>query len=366
MIPRSDLLDIVYRYYPRRLGIIDGDVEKEAVRVSEEHARLVAARRKAATDERWHAMQRRMEARFPDAPLVNYSLHLPTGDQDACYSYAIPLSDAADARTLWFQVSFLAPYYIIFSSRLTDSEIVTSPRGFDLVFHGAPVHLPESAVSSGLLLNPDDEDLKSVTIKRRDFAVTFDLSPDERPYGEWIAREIEATFDWERMPPEIGTVLVPDVATNMRPLGEARLYDCLFSDSHQWVKPSAREVWAPALEIDANRLTDRAIAVVTVLAALFHIVWTLMPKTNGAFSGTASTDGVLRKEELLNVLATWIRPRLDPTTTPRGIAARPQLEAATRELEELLAAWDGNGAPSDAMVAWASSFLASWDADKRE
>jgi hypothetical protein len=260
---------------------------------------------------------------------------------------------------LWFQVSFLAPYYIIFSSRLTESEIVTSPRGFKFDFHGVPVHVPESAVSS-VLLNPDDESLKSVTVKRRDFTVAFDLSPDEWPYAEWIAREIEATFDCERMPPEVGAVLVPDVATNRRTLGEARLYDCLFSDDHHWVKPLASEVWAPALEIDANRLTDRAIAVVTVLAALFHIAWPLIPKTRGAVYGMVSTDGVLHKEEVLGALA-WIRPLIESPVTPRGIAAKGELEGATRKLEALIAAWDGNGAPSDAMLAWASSFLASWD-----
>jgi hypothetical protein len=34
--------------------------------------------------------------------------------------------------------------------------------------------------------------------------------------------------------------------------------------------------------------------------------------------------------------------------------------AAERELEALIGAWEGAGAPSNAMVAWASSFLADW------
>ncbi|WP_437294638.1 hypothetical protein [Sorangium sp. So ce426] len=61
--------------------------------------------------------------------------------------------------------------------------------------------------------------------------VSFDLSPDEQPYAAVIAQEIEATWGYERMPPEVGNVVVPDVATNLRRLGEARLYDCLFSDA---------------------------------------------------------------------------------------------------------------------------------------
>lgn len=32
------------------------------------------------------------------------------------------------------------------------------------------------------------------------------------------------------MGPEVGTVIVPNVATNVRIPGEASLYDCLFSD----------------------------------------------------------------------------------------------------------------------------------------
>jgi hypothetical protein len=40
--------------------------------------------------------------------------------------------------------------------------------------------------------------------------------------------------------------------------------------------------------------------------------------------------------------------------------------AAARELEALIAAWDGEGAPPDAMVAWASGFLANWVTEENE
>jgi hypothetical protein len=64
---------------------------------------------------------------------------------------------------------------------------------------------------------------------RRD--ISFAFTPDEQPYAESIAREIEATYGFERMPPEVGNVIVPDVSVGGRLLGEARLFDCLFSDS---------------------------------------------------------------------------------------------------------------------------------------
>jgi hypothetical protein len=45
-----------------------------------------------------------------------------------------------------------------------------------------------------------------------------------------IAQEIEATYGYEPMPPEVGRVIVSDVETGGRLFGEATLYHCLFSD----------------------------------------------------------------------------------------------------------------------------------------
>lgn len=351
----DELLAIVYRYYPRGVGFINGARNDKAITDSEEHARLVAARLQAATDERWHAMRRRIQEHFPDAPLMNFSLHLPTGGHDACYSFAIDLPGASKDRTLWFHVSFLAPYYIVHRSGTND--IVKEPRTdfFVVTLGGIRFHVSCSLSDPKLISRLDDEWMKPVTIKQH--YITFDLLPDERPYAEWIAREIETTFGCEPMPPEVGTVLVPELATPRLP-GEVRLYDCLFSDDHRWVKPSPSDVEAPFVEVDASRLTEPFIAVLTVLAALYQILWTLMPEAQGNFCGIARTDGVLHKEEVLSVFAK-IRKLLDPPVTPRGIAARRELEAATRELEALIAAWDGDGPPLDAMAAWASRVLAS-------
>jgi hypothetical protein len=114
------------------------------------------------------------------------------------------------------------------------------------------------------------------------------------------------------------------------------------------------------VRVDASQLTEPFIAVLTVLAALFHILWVLERETQGSFYGVVETDGILRKEDVLEALAK-IRLLLHPPVTPRGIAFTREFEAATREFEALVAAWDGEGAPPDAMVAWAKSFLAKWD-----
>jgi hypothetical protein len=337
----NELLDIVYRYYPRSIGAtaqLDTTHRKE----TEEHARLVAARHVAAADERWPAMLRRISERFPEM-LVNQSLHLPTGNHDACYSFTIDLPKAAGGRTLWFLVGFLAPYYINYSRHLVD--VVKQPEGFRFTVHGLPFYIPRGAI--GLKLRPElnDEGMSSVTFKREH--ISFDLTPDEQPYAEWIARDIKATFGCELMPPEVGTMLVPDV--NLGGLGPVRLYDCLFSDSHQWVEPEPSEEMIRT-EIDASSFADTLTAVLTVLAALYHIGLALAPSEVQSGYFRARTDGVLHKEEMLQALAR-MRLHVETPTTLRAMVA-------AHELEALIAAWEGEGAPSHAMVAWASSFLA--------
>ena len=156
----DELLEIVHRYY--RAGIeSNNQFDASPMKDTEEHAQLVAARQKAATDERFPSMLRRIQERFPDAPLINHSLHLPTGNHDACYSFTISPPKSAPKKSyeyhhLWFQLSFLAPYYIVFSSQFTEREIVKAPRGFKIVFFGLSMELAANAIDSGLLLNPGD------------------------------------------------------------------------------------------------------------------------------------------------------------------------------------------------------------------
>ncbi|XXT21529.1 hypothetical protein WME94_08190 [Sorangium sp. So ce429] len=358
----DELLDIVYRYYPRGVGIKeDGDIDVQRCTETEEHARLVAARIQASKDERWHSMLRRIGDRFPGA-LMNHSLHLPTGGWDGCYSFTIDVPDSTD-RTLWFQVSFLAPYYIVHSSRTI--EIVKELRdSFTVSFRGMLFIVSRSPLDPWLISNPDHDSPRTVTVTRR--YVAFDLSPDEQPCADWIAHEIEATFGCERMPPELGTVLVPDVAAGVCLPGEIRLYDCLFSDQHTWVKPSPSEEPAPRAKVVESSLTERFVAVLTVLRAHHQIGWTLrwpamvrrLPESerqSAALFLSASTDGFLHKDKMLEELAR-MRPHDESPETLRAMAAK-------RELEALVASWDGQGEPPASMVAWASSLLDSWLVD---
>ncbi|WP_437618779.1 hypothetical protein [Sorangium sp. So ce1151] len=355
----KELLDVVYKHYPHGIDLVD-EADIQRYKESEEYARIVSARRRAAADERWPALLRRIEERFPSSIVMNDSLHLPTGSLDGSYSFSVSLPSTTDSRTLWFHVSFLVPYYLVYSWRLV--RFVRRPEKFRFVLGDVNFFVSGSPRDPELVSDVNDERLNSVTFEEA--YVSFDLSADELPYAEWIASDIEATFGCERMPPEIGTILVPDVAVNLRNLGEATLYDCLFTERPRWVNRPPSEVRTPGIEVDASRLTGRFVAVLKVLAALYNILWSLMPEAQGAFFGGVTTDGVLRKEEILRVLAK-IRVLMDPPKTPRGVASKRELEAAIRELEALVASWDGEGDPPPAMVAWASRFLDSWlvDAD---
>ncbi|AUX45888.1 hypothetical protein SOCE26_073850 [Sorangium cellulosum] len=354
----DELLDIVYRYYPRGVGVTeDGDIDVQRCIETEEHARLVAARVQASKDERWHSMLRRIGDRFPGM-LMNHSLHLPGGGCDGCYSFRIDLPGST-GEPLWFKVSFLAPYYIVHSSRTI--EIIKKTRElFSVEFRDVRFIVRQSPFDTRYISRPDDRQ-KFSTISRS--YVTFELLPDEQPCVEWISRDIEATFGCERMPPDVGTVIVPDVTAGLGLPGEVRLFDCLFSNQHTWVQPSPSDVPAPGVNVEASNLTESLIAVLSVLATLYHILWTLMPELqSGSCYCVAQTDGNLRKEEVMEVLS-QIRVLLEPPKTSRGIAAKRELEAATSELEALVASWDGDDGPPASMVAWASSFLARWLVD---
>lgn len=176
---RGDLLDLVYRFYPR--GMLQ--IERRHVPPGEavyddtvEHRRLVeAANRGRAEYPMWKAMIRRLGDRYG---LQNESLHLLSGGTDPAYSARIWLTDAT---ALSFHVSLIGPYY--------------------------GIHL------SGI--------------------------PEEEPVAHEIAREIEATYPgYKTIPPELGNEVVPDVCAHGGWFGEATIYICLFSDVWNWVRPA--------------------------------------------------------------------------------------------------------------------------------
>jgi hypothetical protein len=202
---------------------------------------LVAARRQAgANNEPWRAMLRRLGDQFPENSVQNRSLHLPAGSLDACYSGRLSLpTNTPDEHYhyLGFLVSFLVPYYVVYSLRCVDDlEKIEEMKARSaeqawsacVCIKNTLVILPAwmFKILPAWMVKPEPPP----KIEAFRNVISFELSPDEQPYAAWIAEDIKATWGHEHMPPEAGKVVVPDVATNLRSFGEATLYDCLFSD----------------------------------------------------------------------------------------------------------------------------------------
>jgi hypothetical protein len=235
-----DLLQVVYQHYPRATSRISALYEE-----SEEHHRLRAARQRASADpETWRAMLRRLGEAFPECEVIEETSAFESGAGRSCWLVLPqPPSDQRQAvlgavHALAFLVSFLLPYYVVYSTRtrvVQSAEEKSKIRALrrltvDVYIHDTMFILPRDAVRPDIVAEAERarDDMEPVTTRD----ILFDFSPDEEPYAAWIAREIESVFGHERMPPEVGSVIVPDVETNQRRFGEARIYDCLMSD--QW------------------------------------------------------------------------------------------------------------------------------------
>lgn len=178
MITRSELLDVVYRFYPRgvpNFARIHVPPDEVFYGDTPEHRRLAeAANRGRAEYPTWKTMIRRLGDRYG---LQNESLHLLSGGDDSAYSARIWLTDET---ALSFHVSLLGPYY--------------------------GIHLP------GI--------------------------PEEEQVAREIAREIEAAYPgYQPIPPELGIEVVPDVAMDGVLMGTATIYMCLFSVAWTFVDP---------------------------------------------------------------------------------------------------------------------------------
>lgn len=161
---RSELLEVVYRFYPRGLWTTSPGYDD----TPESHRLREAARCAAAEYPKWKTMIRRLGARYG---IHDGSLHVLAGSVDSAYTVVlrIPSTEPAGAELLC-NVSFLGPYYLV------------RGRG----------------------------------------------TPDEEPYVQDVAQEIESAYPgYEPIPPDLGDVVVPDVALDTVGLGEATIYHCL-------------------------------------------------------------------------------------------------------------------------------------------
>lgn len=225
----DELVAIAHHYYPR-----DIEVGDPAYRSSAAYQRLVASRIQAGTGGRkvvWNDFLERAQVRFPSDQVNDDSSHLATGKFDACYSGAIfrKKSDGSKLSSIGFLISFVAPFYLVFSAYkeppVPDPEREAQAAKFPIVI----LHDTAYCVSADHPLARLAEPVPYRPVGRR--VIRFDFGPGEAPYADWLSAEIERTWDVERLPPEIGHRVVPNVATENRQAGEATLFDCLFAAS---------------------------------------------------------------------------------------------------------------------------------------
>jgi hypothetical protein len=173
----------------------------------ERERRLIAGELAGKKYEIWRAMLRRLREKLPGCEVHDHSFYLqgrPSCDGPFWAHMELPIvPPEIGGDHLTFYLSTLAPYYIILR---------------DLWYY-----VPGTAPKGG---NPDD--FRPEGDSGAGHAMSFELAPEEEPYARVLAAEIEGTFGYELMPPEIGKEVVPDVDTDQSNVGESTLYNCFF------------------------------------------------------------------------------------------------------------------------------------------
>jgi hypothetical protein len=199
----DELVALARHYYPQwSWGEEPNDTEHR-------ERRLAAADRAIAKYDDWRAMHRRINAQLPGCAAVNFSTYLQarTGCDGPFWGLLelpiLPPEIGTDELT--FYVSTLAPYYVIYRK----------------LYYYIPGTAPKP--SEG---DPDDGRWKGNA--RKLHAFNFELTPEEEPYARVLAAEIERTFGYEALPPDIGKEVVPDLSPGNSLPGESTIYNCLF------------------------------------------------------------------------------------------------------------------------------------------
>jgi hypothetical protein len=182
-IPQS-WLDAVYRYYPRNLWSDDPAHAEtpETMRLREVQQRAREGRSRLLT------LMEAIESQAPGVRVMDFSY--PT--YDTCYIVRAN-ADAVDDTTKLVRevvacISFVAPVYMLYQAT---TEV--SPSG------------------------------------QQQLATAPAPDPDVVPLWGAVARQIERVFGYTRVEPDIGSMIVADVQVQNVPLGEATLYDALFT-----------------------------------------------------------------------------------------------------------------------------------------
>jgi hypothetical protein len=252
----AELSDSARLYYPPD---VPSDDETAYMR-TEPYRRLEAARIEAGAQRgRWRAMMARLGEQLPGWAVFDKVGDFSPQSLEASYDgsvgfpeYTGPKCTGAEGEDVdailaaippyehevEFRVSFLMPYYVVYYARLVPypewDEAVRQRREKWIllgVCDDPPtvMSVPRQVVKPEVLAEYDRYYAEQKPATRRD--IRFDFSPEEQPCAAIVAREIEATYGYEPMPPEVGHVIVPDVRTDSTYDGKVTLYDCFFAES---------------------------------------------------------------------------------------------------------------------------------------
>ena len=181
-------LEAVYGHYPRNVW---SDTPAHAE--TPETKRLREAQRRARED-RSHliALMEAIEAEAPGTDVMDLSYLT----YDACYvvrANADPVTETTTrVREVVACISVIAPVYAIYQAT---TEVATS----------------------------GEQDVTTADTPDADVA----------PLWGVVARQVERIFGYTRMEPEIGLATIPDVQVQNVPLGEATVYDALFTPTRK-------------------------------------------------------------------------------------------------------------------------------------
>ena len=201
----EELIATAYEYYPQEIPSGDPRYDQTPEVLRQREARVLAV----AQYKNWRPLLRRLMARFPEEQfpgviVQNNSLEIEANTPESllwnrCLAGFLwhPVQTPKESNlSLIFLVSFVVPYYTIYSERH--------------VFNGQLTSKGKPSV---------------------DIVKSFNLSPDELPFATAIEEEIRTTFpDHEPILPEVGLTVVPNVQAGNKWFGESTIFTCLFSD----------------------------------------------------------------------------------------------------------------------------------------
>lgn len=238
----DELIKIAHHYYPQGRSILDPGYRK-----TKEYRRFLKAYQQAGEHyQKWHAMIARLAEQFPQNTALDHGVSLmlaPGLSIPQCAGMImLPERPSEQAHLIEFRVSILAPYYKVYSRRIVDDLSGSQPPArtrsvfVNDTCYTFPAEMSIAEVEQLTGLSHLQEQLRGepppepITPKTKSI-ISFEMSPEEEPYRIQLTREIEATFaGYEAMPPSVGNIVVPDIATRGGLAGKATLYDCLLWD----------------------------------------------------------------------------------------------------------------------------------------